>query len=131
MNSFNHYSMGSVGEWLYRYVAGIELDPNIPGYKRFFVHPRPNERLKNAEAEYVSIHGTIKTAWTQQDGKFALKVSVPANTVGVVFVPATDPDKVLEGGKGAKSAEGIKYLRTENGCAVFEVGSGEYSFEVL
>lgn len=23
MNSFNHYALGSVGEWLYRFVLGI------------------------------------------------------------------------------------------------------------
>jgi hypothetical protein len=33
MNSFNHYSLGSVGEWLYRHVAGIEFDPDVPGFE--------------------------------------------------------------------------------------------------
>jgi alpha-L-rhamnosidase len=129
MNSFNHYSMGSVGEWLYRYVAGIDLDPEVAGYKRIVVHPRPNERLKNAKAEYASIHGTIKVGWIQQERKFTLNVTVPANTTSLVYVPTSNPDNVLEGGKPAKSAEGIKYLKTENGFAVFEVGSGEYAFE--
>jgi alpha-L-rhamnosidase len=131
MNSFNHYSMGSVGEWLYRFVAGIDLDPDVSGYKRVILHPRPSEKLKNARAEYISIYGAIKVDWTRQDGKFALKVAVPPNTIGEVYVPATDPDSVREGGKPAKSAEGVKYLRTEDGCAVFEVGSGEYIFESL
>ena len=53
MNSFNHYSMGSVGEWLHRSVAGIDLDPVVAGYKRFVVHPRPNDRLKNVKAEVL------------------------------------------------------------------------------
>ena len=131
MNSFNHYSMGSVGEWLYRFVAGIDLDPDVAGYKRFVVRPRPNEKLKNVRAEYRSIQGAIKVDWTQQEGKFTLKVTVPANTTSLVYVPASDPDKVLEGGKSAKLVEGIKYLKTEDGCAVFEVGSGDYIFESL
>jgi alpha-L-rhamnosidase len=129
MNSFNHYSMGSVGEWLYRFVAGIDLDPDVAGYKRFIVHPRPDERLKNARAQYLSIHGAIKVDWIRQEGKFTMKVKVPANTTSLVYVPASDPDKVLEGGRPAKLVEGIKYLRTGDGCAVFEVGSGEYVFE--
>jgi alpha-L-rhamnosidase len=131
MNSFNHYSMGSVGEWLYRCVAGIDLAPDVAGYKRFVVHPRPNEKLKNAKAEYVSIHGAIKVGWSRQEGNFILKVTVPANTTSVVYVPASDPDSVRESGKPAKSAEGIRYLKNEDGCAVFEVGSGEYMFESL
>ena len=44
MNSFNHYSLGSVGEWLQRYVAGIDLDPDAPGFERVLLHPRPNRR---------------------------------------------------------------------------------------
>ena len=39
MNSFNHYSLGSVGEWLFRHVAGIELDPDVPGFQRFRAAP--------------------------------------------------------------------------------------------
>jgi alpha-L-rhamnosidase len=39
MNSFNHYSLGSVGEWLFRQVAGIELDPDLPGFQRFPLAP--------------------------------------------------------------------------------------------
>jgi len=131
MNSFNHYSMGSVGEWLYRYVVGIDLDPNVAGYKRFVVHPRTNEGLKNASAEYLSIHGAIRVSWTRQEGKFTLRVTVPANTTSVVYVPTKDPDNVREGGNAARSVEGIKYLKTEDGCAIFEVGSGEYTFEVF
>jgi alpha-L-rhamnosidase len=131
MNSFNHYSMGSVGEWLYRYVAGIDLDPNVAGYKRFAVHPRLNDRLTDARSEYLSLYGAIKVAWARQEGKLSLKVSVPPNTTAVVYVPAADPDRVLEGGKAVKSVEGIRYLRTEDGCAVFEIGSGEYVFETI
>ena len=37
MNSFNHYSLGSVGEWLYRYVAGIDF--GAPGYGRIVIRP--------------------------------------------------------------------------------------------
>ncbi|HMP81383.1 MAG TPA: family 78 glycoside hydrolase catalytic domain [Verrucomicrobiota bacterium] len=39
MNSFNHYSLGSVGEWLFRHVAGIELDPDVPGFQKFILKP--------------------------------------------------------------------------------------------
>lgn len=39
MKSFNRDACGSVGEWLYRYVAGIDVDPHVPGYKRIIVGP--------------------------------------------------------------------------------------------
>ena len=59
MNSFNHYSLGSVSEWLYRYVAGIDLDPEVPGFRKIAIHPYPDKRLEYAHAQYQSIEGNI------------------------------------------------------------------------
>ncbi len=52
MNSFNHYSLGSVGEWLYTTVAGIDWDESAPGYKHFFVHPMPGGGLTSAHSAF-------------------------------------------------------------------------------
>ena len=40
MNSFNHYAYGAVGDWLYRVAAGIDTDPDMPGYKHILIRPR-------------------------------------------------------------------------------------------
>ena len=37
MNSFNHYAYGAIGEWLYRVVAGIEIDSDRPAYKHVLI----------------------------------------------------------------------------------------------
>ena len=50
MNSFNHYVYGSIGEWMYGVVAGLELDPAEPGYKHVRVQPQPGGGLSSAEA---------------------------------------------------------------------------------
>jgi len=128
MNSFNHYSMGSVGEWLYRYVGGIDLDGNAVAYKKIAIHPRPNRGLTFAKAEYVSIYGPIRSEWKQESGKLSLNVTIPPNTTATVFVPTSDPKSVKENG-GTKASEGVTFLRNEAGCSVFEVGSGTYKFE--
>ena len=57
MNSFNHYSLGSVGEWMMESVAGIALDPKVPGYKHILLHPRPGGGLTYAKATYQSLFG--------------------------------------------------------------------------
>ena len=61
MNSFNHYSLGSVGEWLYRYVAGIDL--GAPGYGRILIRPRPGGGLTHARGGYDSVRGRISSSW--------------------------------------------------------------------
>ncbi|HUU28044.1 MAG TPA: glycoside hydrolase family 78 protein [archaeon] len=129
MNSFNHYSLGSIGEWLYRFVAGIDLDPEVPGYKRIVIHPYPGGGLEYARAEYSSIHGKIASGWSRSGDSLELDITVPVNTSATVYVPADPEAFITESGKPAEKAEGVKLLRREHGYAVFEVGSGMYSFK--
>ena len=128
MNSFNHYSLGSVGEWMYASVAGIDLDPAHPGYKHILLHPHPGGGLTYARAAYDSIHGRIVSDWKLENGAFKYRIEVPANTTATVWVPAQSADGVMEGGKPAGKSAGVTFVRMEDGCAVFEVGSGAYAF---
>ncbi len=128
MNSFNHYSLGSVSEWMFRYAAGIETDPSAPGYKRIILSPNPDRKLPHVKASYESIYGTIASAWRIDGDTFSLDVTIPANTTALVHVPADPDTEVSEGGKRAEKADGVTYLRYENGRAVFSVGSGSYNF---
>ena len=128
MNSFNHYSLGSVGEWLFDTVAGIGLDPKTPAYKHIIVRPRPGGGLTYAKAEFQSIHGKILSDWKISGGRFLLNVAIPANTTAEVFLPGTGAGAVKEGNKPAAQAEGVKFLRVEDGNVVFAVGSGSYHF---
>lgn len=128
MNSFNHYSFGAVDQWMHANIGGIDTDPAHPGFKRIVIHPRPGGGLTHARATYNSIRGEVLSIWTTESGRFELNVTVPANTTAEVWVTAPAADQVSEGGKPAASAEGVRFLRHEDGCAVFEVGSGAYRF---
>ena len=128
MNSFNHYSLGSVTEWLYRYVAGIDLDPKVPGYKQFVIHPYIGEGLDYARAEYNSIHGMIASGWTKEGDVLTLKIVIPANTTAKVYVPCSDAESVTESGVPAAQATGVSPQGWGDGFVVYAVESGEYSF---
>jgi alpha-L-rhamnosidase len=128
MNSFNHYALGSVGEWLFRYVAGIDIDPEYPGYKSIAIHPYPGGSLKYAKAEYNSIYGKIISHWKIEKDMFYLYVTIPANTTARVNIPTSDISSIKENDKEIKSIEDIKFLRFEKGFAIYEIGSGSYSF---
>ncbi|GAA5125207.1 family 78 glycoside hydrolase catalytic domain [Luteolibacter yonseiensis] len=128
MNSFNHYSLGSCGEWLYGSVAGIDLDPAAPGFKRIIIKPVPGGKLTEASGELKTIHGLVTSAWSSANGTFTLTTAIPTNTTATVHVPAKGLDSVLESGKPVDSVEGVKFLRMENGAAVFSVESGRYQF---
>ncbi len=128
MNSFNHWALGSVGEWMWRNIIGINPDEAYPAFKRFVIHPRPGGGLEWAKGTYMSIRGLIAGDWKIADGKFRLNVEIPANTSATVYVPTTNPESVTESGKPAGQARGVRFLRAEDGNAVFAVESGHYVF---
>jgi alpha-L-rhamnosidase len=124
MNSFNHYSLGSVGEWLYRYVAGIDL--GSPGYGHIVIRPRPGGGLTYARGEYDAVRGRISSSWKIEDGRFSLEVLIPPNTTATVHVPSTEG--VSEGGRPVGEVGDVEHLRAEDGETILSVGSGRYEF---
>lgn len=126
MNSFNHYSFGAVGEYLYGGVGGIQAAS--PGYKAIIIKPVIGEGISWAKTSFDSIYGMISTDWKVEDGKVGIDVTIPANTTATVYVPARDAADVTEGGKIMDKAVGVKFLKVENGSAVYSVGSGSYRF---
>jgi alpha-L-rhamnosidase len=126
MNSFNHYSLGSCGEYLFGGIGGIR--PASPGYGKILIRPVIHDGLDWAKASYESIHGTIATSWKHEGNHVELTVTVPANTTATVCVPATDSASVTESGKPARQADGVRFLQEENDTVDFEVGSGTYKF---
>ena len=128
MNSFNHWAFGSVGEWMFQSIVGIQPDERSPAWKHFVIRPRPGGGVTWAEGRYDSIRGLIASDWKIEKGGLALAVTIPANTTATRYVPATARDVVTESGQPVSSSPGVKFLRMEDGNAVFEVGSGRYRF---
>jgi len=126
MNSLNHYSFGAVGEYLFGMVGGIQ--PARPGFKSIRIQPVIRDGLTWAKCSYDSIHGRILSNWKREGSRLTMEVTIPANTTATVYVPAKDAAGVTESGKPAAKAAGVKFLRMENGAAVYEVGSGTYRF---
>src|SRR6185369_11994042 len=87
MNSFNHYAYGAVGDWMYRDMAGIDIDPADPGYKHLLVHPMPGGGFTSVKAVHESMYGRVASGWTLDNGAFSLTVEVPANTHATIRLP--------------------------------------------
>lgn len=128
MNSFNHYSYGAIGEWMYRVSAGIEIDPQEAGYKHVLIQPEPGGGLTHVRAAVQSPYGRVISAWQLSDQDFRMQVSVPANTCATVRIPSSSLAQVSEGGAALTQGNGIQAVCEDGGCVVVKVGSGEYSF---
>jgi alpha-L-rhamnosidase len=124
--SRNHIMFGDVSAWFYKTLAGIQPDPQSPGFKHFFVTPQPLGDLTSARGVYDSIHGKIVSDWQVSKGQFELRLTIPANTTATVSLPIAE--KVLESGKPISQSVGVNALRTEGGRSLFEVGSGSFLF---
>jgi alpha-L-rhamnosidase len=88
MNSYNHYAYGAVGEWMYSTIAGIDIDPEKPGYKHIIIRPQPGGGLTHARGKLRSMHGLIESEWRLEGSTFKLTVQIPPNTTATVAVPA-------------------------------------------
>jgi alpha-L-rhamnosidase len=128
MNSFNHYAYGAIGDWMYRVMAGIEIDPAAPGYRHILIQPKPGGGFTRVKASHASMYGKVSAGWELKDGRFDLTVEVPANTRATVRLPNAELAKVTEGGKALSSGDGIAAIRQEGGAVVVELGSGRYRF---
>jgi alpha-L-rhamnosidase len=130
MNSGNHVMLvGDLGIWLYESLAGIKPDPEQPGFRHIIMRPEPVGDLQFVKGSHRSPYGLIASDWQKQGGVFRWNITVPLNSTATVYVPAKTVESVSESGKPVALAQGVKLLRMEKGRAVFEVGSGNYSFE--
>jgi alpha-L-rhamnosidase len=126
MNSFNHYAYGAIGDWLYRRVAGIDLDPKVPGYKSIVIKPHPGGDMNDVKATHHTPYGPVGSQWNRTGETFRMKVSIPVNTRARIFIPTSGGEVHLDGeiidGSTRETGPGYDYLLVEK-------GSGTYMFE--
>ncbi len=127
MNSFSHYAYGAAGEWLFKTVAGIDLDS--PGFRSIDIRPVPGGKITRARAQYKSINGMIECAWKISGKRITLDVTIPANTHARIFVPTTQPDTVTESGNAVAQAQGITVVEQTAQALTVQAGSGTYRFQ--
>lgn len=85
MNSLNHYAYGSIGDWMYEKLAGI--NPAKPGYREIRIQPAFIRGITSVDASFDSVYGTIRSAWSCENGKITVDVTIPANTTAEIYLP--------------------------------------------
>lgn len=130
MNSFNHYAIGAVGEWIFRTIAGINPDPSKPGYTHFRIHPRPGGGVTFAKTFYDSIQGRINVEWKKEANSFTLDAAIPANTHATIVLPANSSDTVTESGRTLPDSPALKFVQLYGKELLVEAPAGCYQFRV-
>jgi alpha-L-rhamnosidase len=88
MNSFNHYAYGAVGSWMVRSAAGLDLDPQDPGYRHIIFRPKPGGSLTWAEARLETPFGLASIRWDLAAEKLKIRLEVPGQSGATFFTPS-------------------------------------------
>ena len=126
--SRNHPMFGGGIVWFYRVLAGMCVDPDKPGYDNIIFKPQPAGDVTFATYSTETAHGQAAIHWVKNSNAFKLEVTVPVGSTATVYVPSMNAKNITENGKQISVENGVRFLRNENGYAIFTVGSGSYSF---
>ena len=130
MNSFNHYSYGAIGDWMYRVMAGLDTYTDGPGYKHIKIMPHPGGGFTHAAASLQTYYGDVGSGWEIKDGKTYYTVNVPANTKADIFLPAKQAEDITEDDKPLATDKALSVGQYQDGYLGISVGSGVYHFAV-
>ncbi len=103
--SWNHFMLGHIDEWFFASLAGIQIDPKIPGMKHFIIKPEIVGDITFVRASTESLFGKITVNWRIENKRFIMDVSVPYNTTAEVYLPGEKVPKTVKGGKYSFSTE--------------------------
>ncbi|RYE13364.1 MAG: alpha-L-rhamnosidase, partial [Sphingobacteriales bacterium] len=130
MNSYNHYCFGSVGEWMYSRMVGIDLEPAAVAYKKIIMRPTFDDSMTFVKGRYHSVYGEISSSWKREGANYVLNITIPANSSATLYLPGKNAGSILEDGTPLSNHTDIKLLPAEGSRTVLLVGSGSYSFSI-
>ena len=88
MNSLNHYAYGSIAEWMYRYMCGINPCEDKAGFARVRLAPLPDPRLQYAKASLDTPKGMLESGWEyHEDGSVCYRFKVPFDAEAILELP--------------------------------------------
>ena len=130
MNSFSHYAFGSVNEWMFERVLGIQLQSN--GYREVRIHPEIGDYgIRRAKGHYHSISGSIGSAWERKDNRLIQQLDIPVNVKAHCYLQAARLEDIKVNGERIKDIDYVDSVRREGAYFVLSLGSGKYTVETI
>ncbi len=133
--SHNHPMFGSVSEWFYSWLGGIQPHPEAVGFDRIVIRPQIIDELDWVKASHRSARGPIVCSWKRFGGKVAIEVSLPPNTSTTAHLPVRRLEDVRETGRDGEDsdlplleAEGVRAARMVGREAIIDLEPGRYRF---
>ena len=128
--SHNHPMFGSVSQWFYNWLGGIQAAPDAVGFDKVIIRPQVFDDLQWVECSYDSVRGKITSNWYKKKGGIFFKIQIPVNTEATVYLPRLPNSQVYERGKQLEVSESIRFLKKADRSLIYRVDSGAYLFEI-
>lgn len=128
--SHNHPMFGSVSQWFYNWLGGIQAAPDAVGFDKVIIRPQVIEDLQWVKSSYDSVRGKITSSWQKKEGSIFFEIHIPVNAEATVYLPDLKNSQIFENGKRLEVAGGIQILEKGDRSLIYRVGSGTYLFEV-
>jgi alpha-L-rhamnosidase len=125
MNSYNHYSYGAIGDWMYRVMVGLDTYEDGVGYKHIRIKPHIGGGFTQASASLQTYYGILSSGWKIDGNRMTMDVQIPANTTATVYIPAASVSAVSENGSALSGN-----TKLEEGYVLTTLGSGNYHFTI-
>ena len=124
MNSFNHYSLGSIGEWFYSHVLGIRRASGSAAFERLDMRPAVNRAVGSAHGSFDSPRGLITSGWSIDGNALQWTVELPPGVTATAWLEGAD---VRESGVPVGES-GIPILENDETGVRVQLGSGRFHF---
>lgn len=128
MNSLNHYSYGSIVEWMFARMAGIRPQEEKPGFASVLIAPKPDYRISQVKAEVLTAYGLVCSSWKIEDGSLHLRFNVPFDSEATIILPDVTVEQLSEQLRGSES---VRSVRQQGRDVCIEAEAGEYAFSYL
>ena len=128
--SHNHPMFGSVSQWFYNWLGGIQAAPDAVGFDKIIIRPQVVDDLQWVECSHDSVRGRIKSRWYKKERSLFIEVQIPVNAEATVYLPSLINSQIYENGKKVEAAEGVRILEKRDKSLIFRVESGKYVFEI-
>jgi alpha-L-rhamnosidase len=128
--SHNHPMFGSVSQWFYNWLGGIQAASDAVGFDKIIIRPQVVDDLQWVECSHDSVRGKIKSRWYRKETSLFIEIQIPVNAEATVYLPSPINSQIYESGKKAEAAEGVRILENGGRSLILRVESGRYVFEV-
>lgn len=93
--SYNHFAFGCVGDWMYRYIGGLQAAE--PGYKKLHIEPHMDCGLTAVDVSEETPYGKAAVSWRLFENMAMVSVTVPANTTADICLEGQEKITVGSG----------------------------------